>query len=289
MIVARTIDEARRQVRQWKAEERTIGFCPTMGYLHEGHLSLMEASLKDNDLTVASLFVNPMQFGPTEDLARYPRDFDRDCGMMEELGVDMVFAPEAEEMYAEDFCTFVDMTGVSEGLCGASRPVMFRGVCTVLTKLANIISPDRMYLGKKDAQQLAVVRRMVRDLNFDFEVVGCPTIREEDDLAKSSRNTYLSEAERKASRVLSRALRMAQEAILAGERKSAALSGLIRDELGREPMSDIDYVEIVDGLSMQPVDEVREGDLVAIAVRIGTTRLIDNFTVGDPLIPAELG
>ncbi len=289
MIVARTIDEARRQVRQWKAEERTIGFCPTMGYLHEGHLSLMEASLKDNDLTVASLFVNPMQFGPTEDLARYPRDFDRDCGMMEELGVDMVFAPEAEEMYAEDFCTFVDMTGVSEGLCGASRPVMFRGVCTVLTKLANIISPDRMYLGKKDAQQLAVVRRMVRDLNFDFEVVGCPTIREADGLAKSSRNTYLSEAERKASRVLSRALRMAQEAILAGERKSAALSGLIRDELGREPMSDIDYVEIVDGLSMRPVDEVREGDLVAIAVRIGTTRLIDNFTVGDPLIPAELG
>ena len=289
MIVARTIDEARRQVRQWKAEERTIGFCPTMGYLHEGHLSLMEASLKDNDLTVASLFVNPMQFGPTEDLARYPRDFDRDCGMMEELGVDMVFAPEAEEMYAEDFCTFVDMTGVSEGLCGASRPVMFRGVCTVLTKLANIISPDRMYLGKKDAQQLAVVRRMARDLNFDFEVVGCPTIREADGLAKSSRNTYLSEAERKASRVLSRALRMAQEAILAGERKSAALSGLIRDELGREPMSDIDYVEIVDGLSMRPVDEVREGDLVAIAVRIGTTRLIDNFTVGDPLIPAELG
>ena len=225
-----------------------------------------------------------MQFGPTEDLAKYPRDFERDCRMLEAEGVDMVFAPEPSEMYLDDFCTFVDMTVVSEGLCGRSRPVMFRGVCTVLTKLINIIYPNKMYMGKKDAQQLAVVRRMVRDLNFNLEVVGCPTVREEDGLAKSSRNSYLNPEERKAARVLSRALRMAQETIAAGQTSSASIIALIKTVLVNEPMADIDYVEVVDGLSMQPIDTLREGDLVAIAVRIGTTRLIDNFIVGDPLI-----
>lgn len=284
MIIAKTIDEARAQVWKWKAEGCTIGLCPTMGYLHEGHLSLMQASKRDNDKTVASVFVNPMQFGPTEDLAKYPRDFERDCRMLEAEGVDMVFAPEPSEMYLDDFCTFVDMTVVSEGLCGRSRPVMFRGVCTVLTKLINIIYPNKMYMGKKDAQQLAVVRRMVRDLNFNLEVVGCPTVREEDGLAKSSRNSYLNPEERKAARVLSRALRMAQETIAAGQTSSASIIALIKTVLVNEPMADIDYVEVVDGLSMQPIDTLREGDLVAIAVRIGTTRLIDNFIVGDPLI-----
>lgn len=284
MIIARTIEEARAQVWKWKAEGCTIGLCPTMGYLHEGHLSLMQASKRDNDKTVASIFVNPMQFGPTEDLTKYPRDFERDCQMLEAEGVDMVFAPEPSEMYADDFCTFVDMTVVSEGLCGRSRPVMFRGVCTVLTKLINIVYPNKMYMGKKDAQQLAVVRRMVRDLNFNLEVVGCPTVREEDGLAKSSRNSYLNPEERKAARVLSRALRMAQEAIAAGQTSSASIIALIKTVLVNEPMADIDYVEVVDGLSMQPIDTLREGDLVAIAVRIGTTRLIDNFIVGDPLI-----
>lgn len=286
MIITRTIEEARACIGQWKLQEKSIGFCPTMGYLHEGHLSLMKASIRDNDVTVASVFVNPMQFGPTEDLAKYPRDFERDCAMLEAEGVDMVFAPEPEEMYLDGFCTFVDMTGVSEGLCGRSRPVMFRGVCTVLTKLINIIYPNRMYLGKKDAQQLAVVRRMVRDLNFNVEVVGCPTIREEDGLAKSSRNSYLTPEQRLASRVLSRALRHAQETIAAagGSVAAAALIDQITAELLTEPMSDIDYVEIVDGFSMKPVQTLHEGDLVAIAVRIGTTRLIDNFTVGDPLI-----
>ncbi len=284
MYIAKTIEDARSVVHQWKAEGLTIGLCPTMGYLHEGHLSLMRASRADNDRTVASVFVNPMQFGPTEDLAKYPRDLERDCGMLEAEGVDMVFAPDPSEMYLDDFCTFVDMTVVSEGLCGRSRPVMFRGVCTVLTKLINIIYPNRMYMGKKDAQQLAVVRRMVRDLNFDLEVVGCPTVREEDGLAKSSRNTYLSPEERKASRVLSRALRKAQEAYAEGKTDSGALIALMKEELAAEPMADVDYVEIVDGLSMQPVDTLREGDLVAMAVRIGTTRLIDNFIAGDPLI-----
>lgn len=284
MIIAKTIDEARAQIRLWKAEGCTIGLCPTMGYLHEGHLSLMRASKRDNDKTVASVFVNPMQFGPAEDLAKYPRDLERDCALMDDEGVDMVFAPDPSEMYDDDFCSFVDMSVVSEGLCGKSRPVMFRGVCTVLTKLIHIISPDRMYMGKKDAQQLAVVRRMVRDLNFDLEVIGCPTVREEDGLAKSSRNSYLSPEERAAARVLSRALRMAQDAIAAGQTSSAAVIAIIKTKLVNEPLADIDYVEAVDGLSMQPVDTLREGDLVAIAVRIGTTRLIDNFIVGDPLI-----
>ena len=193
MLIIKTIEEARQVVRQWRKEGKSVGFCPTMGYLHEGHLSLMRASQKDNDKTIASVFVNPMQFGPSEDLAKYPRDMERDCAMMESLGVDMVFAPEPSEMYANDFCSFVDMSVVSETLCGKSRPVMFRGVCTVLTKLIHILDPDKMYMGKKDAQQLAVVRRMVRDLNFDLEVVGCPTAREEDGLAMSSRNSYLSE------------------------------------------------------------------------------------------------
>ncbi|MBR2853617.1 MAG: pantoate--beta-alanine ligase, partial [Clostridia bacterium] len=215
MIIARTIEEARKCVGQWRAEGKSVGLCPTMGYLHEGHLSLMKASVRDNDVTVASVFVNPMQFGPTEDLATYPRDFERDCAMLEAESVDMVFAPEPQEMYLDDFCTFVDMTGVSEGLCGRSRPVMFRGVCTVVTKLINIICPDRMYLGKKDAQQLAVLRRMVRDLNFNLTVVGCPTVRESDGLAKSSRNSYLTPEQRQASRILSRALRHAQETIAA--------------------------------------------------------------------------
>ena len=270
MIIAKTIDEARQIVWQWKAEG----------------LSLMRASKKDNDRTVASVFVNPMQFGPTEDLAKYPRDFERDCEMLQAEGVDMVFAPEASEMYDEDFCTFVDMTVVSETLCGKSRPVMFRGVCTVLTKLINIVYPNRMYMGKKDGQQLAVVQRMVRDLNFNIEVIGCPTVREDDGLAKSSRNKYLSDADRKAARILPQSLRMAQNAIAAGQRSSAAIIALIKTKIVSEPTAEIDYVEVVDGLTMQPKDQIEDGDLVAIAVRIGDTRLIDNFTVGDSPIEA---
>ena len=277
MIIARTIEEARKHVWQWKARECSIGLCPTMGYLHEGHLSLMKESKRDNDITVASIFVNPMQFGPTEDLAKYPRDFERDCAMLEAEGVDMVFAPEPSEMYLDDFCTFVDMTLVSEGLCGRSRPVMFRGVCTVLTKLINIIYPNRMYMGKKDCQQLAVVRRMVRDLNFNLEVVGCPTVREEDGLAKSSRNTYLSAEERKAALVLSKAIFEGERMVQSGEKDGEKVIEAMKSIIESEPLAKIDYVEMVEWDTIEITRNLSKPVLVAIAVYIGKTRLIDNF------------
>ena len=284
MIIATTIQEVTGQINAWKAEGLTIGLCPTMGYLHEGHASLMDASVKRNDRTVASVFVNPIQFGPKEDLATYPRDFDHDCRLLEAHGVDMVFHPEPSEMYFDDFCTYVDMDVLSKTLCGKTRPIHFRGVCTVITKLLHIVRPDRIFFGQKDAQQLAIIRRMVRDLNFDVEVVGCPIVREADGLAKSSRNTYLSPEERKAAVILSRTIRLGQEICAGGERNAAALLEKMKENLASEPLADVEYVEVVDGLSMQPVEQFKEGDLVAMAVRIGSTRLIDNFTVGDPMI-----
>lgn len=284
MIIAKTIQEVRDQVRAWKAAGQSIGLCPTMGYLHAGHASLMAASVDLCDKTVASVFVNPIQFGPNEDLADYPRDFEHDCALLETEGVDLVFHPDADEMYADDFCTFVDIDGLSQTLCGASRPSHFRGVCTVITKLLNIVEPDKIFFGQKDAQQLAIVRRMVRDLNFNVDVVGCPIVRESDGLAKSSRNTYLSAKEREAALVLSRSVRLGQALAAGGERSSEKLLAAMRDKLAGEPMAEVEYVEVVDGESMQPVDAFKSGDLVAMAVRIGTTRLIDNFTVGDPAI-----
>lgn len=284
MIIAKTIQEVRDQVRAWKAAGQSIGLCPTMGYLHAGHASLMAASVGLCDKTVASVFVNPIQFGPNEDLADYPRDFEHDCALLETEGVDLVFHPDANEMYADDFCTFVDIDGLSQTLCGASRPSHFRGVCTVITKLLNIVEPDKIFFGQKDAQQLAIVRRMVRDLNFNVDVVGCPIVRESDGLAKSSRNTYLSAKEREAALVLSRSVRLGQALAAGGERSSEKLLAAMRDKLAGEPMAEVEYVEVVDGESMQPVDAFKSGDLVAMAVRIGTTRLIDNFTVGDPAI-----
>lgn len=284
MKTVTTIADLRAQVKAWKKEGLTVGLCPTMGYLHEGHASLMDASVKACDRTVASVFVNPIQFGPSEDLATYPRDFERDCKLLEEHGVDLVFHPEDSEMYAEDFSTFVDMQILSDTLCGASRPTHFRGVCTVVSKLLNAVDPDKAFFGKKDAQQLAIIRRMVRDLNFDVEVIGCPIVRENDGLAKSSRNTYLSAEERKAALILSRTILLGQELCEGGERNSAALLGAMKDKLATEPMANVEYVEVVNGESMQPIDTFQEGDLVAMAVRIGSTRLIDNFTVGDPKI-----
>ena len=287
MKVVTTIDDLRAQVSAWKKEALTVGLCPTMGYLHEGHASLMEHSVKDNDRTVASVFVNPIQFGPTEDLATYPRDFDHDCALLESKGVDLVFHPEASEMYADDFCTYVDIDVLSKTLCGKTRPIHFRGVCTVITKLLNTVCPDRIYFGQKDAQQLAIIRRMVRDLNFNVEVIGCPIVREADGLAKSSRNTYLSPEERKAALILSRSIRLGQDLVTGGERDSAALLKAMKDKLASEPLADVEYVEVVNGLNMQPIPTFTEGDLVAMAVRIGTTRLIDNFTVGEPSIEFE--
>lgn len=284
MIIAKTIDEVRQQVGKWKAEGLTVGLCPTMGYLHEGHASLMVESHKQCDKTVASVFVNPIQFGPNEDLDKYPRDFDRDCTIMEEAGVDMVFHPEVSEMYEEDRCTYVDMDVLSTTLCGASREGHFRGVCTVVSKLFNIVTPDKAFFGKKDAQQLAIIKRMVRDLSFGVEVIGCPIVREADGLAKSSRNTYLSEEERKAALILSKTIKFGQEKVKEGVADAAELKKVMVEKLATEPMADVEYVEVVDGLDMQPVEVIKDEDLVAMAVRIGKTRLIDNFIVGDPII-----
>ena len=284
MRVITTIAEMHAQVETWKNADQTIGLCPTMGYLHEGHASLMDYSNEDNDYTVASVFVNPIQFGPNEDLSKYPRDFERDCKILEAHGVDVVFHPEPEEMYFSDFCTYADVDVVSDTLCGATRENHFRGVCTVIAKFLNIVQPDKIYFGKKDAQQLAVVRRMVRDLNFDVDVVGCPTVREKDGLAMSSRNVYLNPDERKAAQILSRTLRLGQDMIRGGCADSKELLDAMNAKLATEPMANVEYVEVVDGMSMQPIETFGKGDVVAMAVRIGSTRLIDNFTVGDMAI-----
>lgn len=279
MQMVKTIEEVRDIVKAWKKEGKTVGLVPTMGYLHEGHKSLIERAVKENDKVVVSVFVNPTQFGPGEDLESYPRDIEADLRVCEEAGAALVFHPEVSEMYAEDFTTFVNMDGVTEELCGKSRPVHFRGVCTVVNKLFNIVTPDRAYFGQKDAQQLAVIRRMVRDLNMDIEIVGCPIIREEDGLAKSSRNTYLSEDERKAALVLSRAIFAGKEMILAGEKDGEKVLGKMREMIEAEPLARIDYVEMVKWDSIEVHHCVDTPVLVAIAVFIGKTRLIDNFVV----------
>lgn len=279
MHVVPTIEEVREQVRAWRKEGLTVGLVPTMGYLHEGHQSLIARSVAENDRTVVSDFVNPIQFGPTEDLATYPRDLARDAALCEATGADLLFNPEPEEMYAPDFCTYVDMDHLTKGLCGASRPIHFRGVCTVVSKLFHIVQPDRAYFGQKDAQQLAVIRRMVRDLNMPLEIVGCPIIREADGLAKSSRNTYLSVEERQAALCLSRALNKGKAAIEAGETDAAKVKAIITAEIKAEPLSRIDYVEIVDWNNLEPVASTEGSILAAIAVYIGKTRLIDNFII----------
>ena len=283
MQVTKTVEETRKQIKAWKKEGKTVGLVPTMGFLHEGHASLIRKCREQNDIVVVSDFVNPTQFGPTEDLEAYPRDFERDSKLCESLGADLIFCPEPSEMY-HDPHAFVSIDTLSETLCGKTRPIHFKGVCTVVTKLFHIVAPDRAYFGQKDAQQLAIIRRMVRDLNFDVEVIGCPIVREQDGLAKSSRNTYLSPEERKAALVLSRSVRKGQDLVASGVRNSAELLASMKERLAEEPLADVEYVEVVDGESMQPVETFKDGDLVAMAVRIGTTRLIDNFTVGDPAI-----
>lgn len=278
MKIVSTVDDVRKQIKEWKMQGQSVGFVPTMGYLHEGHKSLVDCARKENDRVVVSIFVNPMQFGPAEDLADYPRDLEHDAQICESAGADLIFHPEPEEMYAGDFCSFVDMSVLTEGLCGKTRPVHFRGVCTVVTKLFNIVTPDRAYFGQKDGQQLAVIRRMVRDLNMDIRIVGCPIVREEDGLSKSSRNTYLSPEERKAALILSQAVRLGAE--LAKTEKDAKKVVLaMKDKIQTEPLARIDYVEAVDALSMQPVKTLEGGCMLAMAVYIGKTRLIDNVLV----------
>lgn len=278
MKIVNSVKDIREQVNKWRAEGLKVGFVPTMGYLHEGHKSLIQRAAKENDRVVVSIFVNPIQFGPTEDLESYPRDLQRDSLVCKEAGANLIFHPDKEEMYEEGFCSFVDMDGLTKGLCGATRPVHFRGVCTVVSKLFNIVKPDRAYFGEKDAQQLAVIKRMVRDLNIDVEVVGCPIVREEDGLAKSSRNTYLNDEERKAAVILSKSLKLAQEALKNGESDSKNIINIIKNNINSEKLAKIDYVQVVDSLSLEPVESIKKSVLVAIAVYIGKTRLIDNFT-----------
>ena len=280
MILAKTVNEVKEQVRLWKREGLTVGLVPTMGYLHEGHQSLVKRAVAENDRVVVSVFVNPIQFAPNEDLETYPRDLEADCALCEATGAAMVFHPEPCEMYGEDFTTFVDMTGVTKELCGKSRPTHFRGVCTVVNKLFNIVTPDRAYFGQKDAQQLAVVSRMVHDLNYNIEIVGCPIIREEDGLAKSSRNTYLSADERKAAVILSASLREAESAIDAGEKDLEKITSLITRKIKTETLARIDYVSAVDFEILQPKKKLDGKEtLIAIAVYIGKVRLIDNIIV----------
>lgn len=276
MEILGTVKETRDKIKEWKAQGLSVGLVPTMGYLHEGHISLMERARKENDKVAVSIFVNPMQFGPNEDYEAYPRDLDRDAGICEAAGVDLIFHPEVSEMYGENFHGFVDMTVLPEQLCGASRPVHFKGVQTVVSKLFHIIPADRAYFGQKDAQQLAIIRRMVMDLNFDIEIIGCPIIREEDGLAKSSRNTYLSSEERKQAVILNQSLEAAMKEIEAGETDAGRVKAVITDQLNTCPLAKIDYVEIVSFDNIQPIETIEGSVLIAIAVYIGTTRLIDN-------------
>ena len=278
MIVLDKINELRERVKGWKSQGLRVGFVPTMGYLHEGHESLIKRASEENDKVVVSIFVNPMQFGPKEDLSTYPRDLERDSVVCERAGANIIFHPTNEEMYFDDFSSFVDMNGLTSGLCGKSRPTHFRGVCTVVTKLFNIVTPDRAYFGEKDAQQLAIIKRLVRDLNIDVEVIGCPIVREEDGLAKSSRNTYLSEEERDAATILNKALTLAKSKIQDGERKAENIIKIIENKIDEEKLAKIDYIEVVDSFSMENVKEISKSVLVAVAVFIGKTRLIDNFT-----------
>ncbi|MCR5082344.1 MAG: pantoate--beta-alanine ligase [Parasporobacterium sp.] len=279
MKVVHTIKEVRQEVENWRKEGKSVGFVPTMGYLHEGHQSLIANSVKDNDKTVVSVFVNPMQFGVGEDLESYPRDLEKDTKLCEETGADLIFNPEPEEMYAKGFCSFVDMNGLTKELCGKSRPIHFRGVCTVVSKLFNIVRPDKAYFGQKDAQQLAVIKRMVADLNIAVEVIGCPIIREEDGLAKSSRNTYLSAEERKAALILSKSIFAGKKMVEEGMRDSKELIKAMSDIINTEKLAKIDYVDVVDFETIEKCDKIQGETLVAIAVYIGKTRLIDNFIV----------
>ena len=275
--VIKTVREVREHVRAWRNEGLSVGLVPTMGFLHEGHRSLIERAVAENDRVVVSIFVNPIQFAPNEDLESYPRDIEADRALCTDAGAAMIFNPEPAEMYPQGFCTAVDMNGLKFELCGKSRPIHFSGVCTVVTKLFNIVGPDRAYFGQKDAQQLAIIRRMVRDLNMPLEVVGCPIVREEDGLAKSSRNTYLNEQERAAALILSKTIFLGQKLVDEGERDAKKLIAAMEANIATEPLARIDYVDVVDAENIERIDRLEGEVLVAMAVHIGKTRLIDNF------------
>ncbi len=280
MIRATKIDEVKANVREWKKAGLTIGLVPTMGYLHEGHASLIERARRECDKVIVSDFVNPIQFGPKEDLATYPRDFEADCKLCEGLGADLIFHPEPSEMYLDGFHSYVGVDTLSTELCGKSRPIHFNGVCTVVSKLFNITEADKAYFGEKDAQQLAIVKRMVRDLNFNIEIVGCPIIREEDGLAKSSRNTYLNDDERKKALIIHQALTKGEEMVRGGEKNAQKVIMAVKEIIESEPLARVDYVEIVDWNELQKIDTIDGPILMAVAVYIGEkVRLIDNFII----------
>ena len=279
MRILRTIAEARAAVAGLRTQSRSIGLVPTMGALHEGHLSLVRAAKTACDAVVVSLFVNPTQFGPNEDFSKYPRTFENDCALLQADGVDLLFAPDASEMYPAGAETFVEVEQVSNRLDGQSRPGHFRGVATVVTKLFNIVTPDQAFFGQKDAAQVAVLRRMVRDLNFDLALVVCPIVREPDGLAMSSRNRYLSAEDRKHALVLSRALTAAEQQVAAGVADSDALLAAGRAVLAAEPAVRLDYFSIVDPDTLEDRPDVSSGALIAVAAWVGPARLIDNLLI----------
>lgn len=279
MLIIRDIVSLRAEIKKVWQNGKTVGLVPTMGYLHEGHLSLLRKAGAETDFKVLSIFVNPLQFGVGEDFEEYPRNLEGDAALAEEAGCDIVFAPSIKEMYPKDFATFVDVERLTEGLCGASRPGHFRGVTTVVTKLFNIVTPDRAYFGQKDAQQALVIQRMTRDLNMNLDVIIMPTVREEDGLAMSSRNTYLSLEERSAATILSQSLFKAAERIKSGETNASTIAGFITQTISSQPLANIDYVKIVDTDEIKPVQVINGRTLIALAVRFGKTRLIDNIIV----------
>ncbi|WP_295155360.1 pantoate--beta-alanine ligase [Selenomonas sp. AE3005] len=277
MEILTTIAEIKKYAAQAKAQGKTIGLVPTMGALHEGHLTLMRAAKEKCDIVIASVFVNPTQFGPNEDYDAYPRQFAADCEKLESVNIDAVFHPEPAEMYPEGYCTYVNVDGdITHKLCGAQRPGHFRGVATVVTKLINLARADEAFFGQKDAQQVTVIRRFVDDLNINVHINMVPIAREESGLARSSRNSYLSAEEKTAALVLSRSLQQAKAAYTQGEKDIAALENIVKCELNKEPMASIDYVKAYAYPSLKPLTKVSEDTLLAIAVRIGKTRLIDN-------------
>ena len=278
MQIVHTVAEVREEIKKQRSKDKTIGFVPTIGFLHEGHLSLMREARLQTDYVVVSIFVNPTQFGPNEDLASYPRDFERDALLCTSAEVDLIFAPSVEEMYPEGYSTFVDCEGeITKRLCGASRPTHFKGVTSVVSKLFNIVLPDKAFFGQKDAQQVAVIEKMVRDLNYNLEIVPCPIVREADGLAMSSRNTYLNESERREALVLSQALKLAKALIDEGERSAEVLIQNMKKKIDESSSATIDYISIVDAGTLDPLETLNDDFLVALAVKIGKTRLIDNF------------
>lgn len=277
MKILRDIAAVKTFVNKVKKDNRSIGFVPTMGFLHEGHLTLMRRAKAACDVVVVSIFVNPMQFGQGEDYEIYPRDLTRDIAMAESVGVDAIFAPSVTEMYPQGFTSYVEVTGITEKLCGASRPGHFRGVTTVVNKLLNIVQPDQAFFGQKDAQQVAVIKRMVMDLNMNVKVTAVPIVREADGLAMSSRNVYLSAEERKAALVLIRTLQEVKRQLQAGERDANRLRAFMHANITAEPLADIDYVSISDANTLEEVEHIDGSVVVALAVRFGKTRLIDNM------------